>query len=375
MSDARSIARSNFEFEYSECLDDALGDIRKVLLNGDYILSKYVSEFERRFASFVGCRHGIGVNSGTDAIMIALRSLGIGPGDEVITVANTFHATALAAAAVGARVSLVDAREGSFLIDVDAVENAITSATRAVVVVHLYGLLADLGKLREICRAHKLRLVEDCAQATGARTADAIAGSGGDIACFSFHPSKNLAAAGDAGIITTDQPDLAERCRSLRYFGQRQRKVHSELGYNSKLDAIQSILLAHKLPYLDDWNRKRVEAARRYRAALTGYPVRFQDAGSDLGHVYHLFQIRLADEATRDGLLACLRAQGVDAVVRYPAPIHLQPAFSDLGYGVGDFPVAEALAQTLLCLPIRPDLTQVEIAHIARCIGDFFGHE
>jgi dTDP-4-amino-4,6-dideoxygalactose transaminase len=326
-----------------------------------------VDRFERAFADYVGCAHALGVNSGTDALILALTAVGAGPGDEVITVANTFHATALAIARTGATPVLVDARPDDYLMDTAALEDAVTDRTKAVVAVHLYGLPLDLDPIADLCRRRNLHLIEDCAQAVGAYSAGRRVGSIGAIGCFSFHPSKNLGAAGDAGAVTTDDPELAERIRSLRYFGQRQRKVHSELGYNSKLDALQAIVLHHKLPMVDGWNERRRELAAHYRHRLADLPVSFQTVSDQ--HVYHLFQVNTPH---RDELLHDLAAAGIDAVVRYPVPIHRQPAFAALGYRAGAFPVAEVLAGRLVALPLRPDLSDWELDVVVTTIDRFF---
>ncbi|CCK32397.1 hypothetical protein BN159_8019 [Streptomyces davaonensis JCM 4913] len=365
-----AVERSNSRFELAPILAPVLAEMESVLLSGEAILSPEVRRFEEAFAQYIGTRHALGVNSGTDALTLALEALDIGPGDEVITVANTFHATALAITRAGATPVLVDVRPDDYLMNTDALEAAVTPRTRAVVAVHLFGLPLDLAPVAEVCERHGIALVEDCAQAVGARVDGRRVGSLGAIGCFSFHPSKNLGAAGDAGLVTTNSTELAERMRGLRYFGQRQRKVHSERGHNSKLDALQAIVLHHKLPFLDGWNAARAERAARYRAAFAGLPVGFQTPGAE--HVYHLFQMH-TDE--RDGLLAHLKDRGVDAVVRYPRPIHLQPAFAELGQGEGAFPVAEHLADHLLCLPLRPDLGDRETDAVVSAVREFFGRD
>lgn len=363
-----AVARGNSRFEFARILSPVVAEFESTLLSGDTILSPAVRRFEQAFADYIGCRHALGVNSGTDALTLALEAVGVGAGDEVITVANTFHATALAIVRAGATPVLVDARADHFLMDTDALEAAVTDRTKAVVAVHLFGLPLDLRPVAELCERRGLRLIEDCAQAVGATTDGRRVGSIGEIGCFSFHPSKNLGAAGDAGMVTTNSTELAERVRSLRYFGQRERKVHSELGHNSKLDALQAIVLHHKLPFIDEWNEARAQRAERYRSALADLPVTFQTPGDH--HVYHLFQMHTHQ---RDALLRHLVGRGVDAVVRYPRPIHLQPAFAALGHSVGTFPVSEHLADTLLCLPMRPDLSDREIGAVVDAVHDFFG--
>lgn len=370
--DAREllVERSDFRFEFSECMQEVAGEIRDALLSGTYINSWEVERFEAAFASYLGCTHAVGVNSGTDALQIALEALNVGPGDEVITTANTFHATVLAIVRTGATPVLVDARMSDAQMNLEAVEERIRPTTKAVIAVHLWGMPLDLRKLKQVCSRRGLYLVEDCSQATGARTNGQYVGTTGHVGCFSFHPSKNLGAAGDAGAIVTSDDSVAAKARSLRYFGQRRPKVHSEIGHNSKLDALQAIVLFHKLRFLEQWNKARRLHAERYVAELNGLPLRFPSAQSD-GHVYHLFQV-CTHESVRDRLLAHLVDRRIDAVVRYPVPIHLQPAFSGLAYTPGAFPVAEQLALTTLCLPLRPNLQQTELQIVVGAVRAFF---
>ena len=365
------VERSNFAFELETILPIVMAELEAALVSGRYILSWEVERFEAAFAEYVGTSHALGVNSGTDALTLALQALDVGPGDEVVTVANTFHATALAIARVGARPVFVDARSDDFLMDLTQVDAAISPRTKAIVAVHLFGLAMELEPLLRLCRARSLYLVEDCAQATGAMIAGRRVGSIGDVGCFSFHPSKTLAAAGDAGAVTTSHADLADRIRSLRYFGQRERKVHSELGHNSKLDAFQAIVLFHKLPLLDAWNTRRRERAKNLMGALADLPIRFQAEGLNERHVIHLLQLDCSEQ--RDALLKCLAGRNIDAVVRYSVPLHLQPAFRGLGYTAGAFPVAERLASTTLCLPLRPDLSERETREMTEVIAEHFG--
>ncbi|GAA4609625.1 dTDP-4-amino-4,6-dideoxygalactose transaminase [Actinoplanes octamycinicus] len=332
-----------------------IGDL---LVRGDYVLGQHVEEFEHAFAEYVGVEQAVGLNSGTDALVLALRALGIGPGDEVITVANTFHATALAITTVGARPVLVDCTADDYLMDLDQVATAVTSRTRAIIAVHLFGKALDMTALTAVAERHGLAVVEDCAQAVGARWQGRQVGSWGDIGCFSFHPSKNLAAAGDGGAVTTDRADLSAAIRTLRGLGQAGQNDHVVLGCNSKLDAIQALVLSHKLPELEGWNAGRRAVADRYRQALTGVAQVPASAGPE--HVFHLYQIGVD---RRDEVLADLVGAGIDAVVRYPVPIHRQPAFAELGLA-GDFPHADRQATGTLCLPVRPDLTIAETDYI-----------
>ena len=311
-----------------------------------------------------------GVNTGTDALIVALMALGVGPGDEVITQANTFNATAAAICLVGATPALVDVEAQGFTLDVDQLSAAITPRTRALMPVHLYGRPAPMDVVLALAARRGLWVVEDAAQAVGARWRGRRVGALGHAACFSFHPSKNLAAAGDAGAVVTDDADLAERLRQRKELGQCGQNVHAVVGLNSKIDAMQALVLSAKLPHLDDWNAERRRVAAAYRERLAGLPLGFQAEGEGEEHVYHLFQVR---SDRRGALQAALRAAGVDAVVRYPTPIHLQGAFAHCGWRRGQFPVAERLADELLCLPMRPDLTDAEIDHVCDATRAFFG--
>ncbi|MFH8984769.1 DegT/DnrJ/EryC1/StrS family aminotransferase [Streptomyces varsoviensis] len=340
--------------------------VEELLGSGEYILSAPVADFEERFAAHTGTRYAVGLNSGTDALVLALRALGIGPGDEVVTVANTFHASVLAITTVGARPVLVDCTADDFLMDLDFVEAAITPATKALLAVHLFGKALDMHRVREIADRHGLAVVEDCAQAVGARWAGQRVGSFGDVGCFSFHPSKNLAAAGDAGALTTDRTDIADTVRVLRGLGQRAQNDHVARGCNSKLDALQALVLSHKLDSLDGWNERRRELAAHYSRALA--PIAAVPAPAGEEHVFHLYQAAVAG---RDAVFEKLTAAGIEAVVRYPVPVHRQPAFADLGLGpgpgsTGRFPNAEYQAANTLCLPIRPDLTRAELDYVVR---------
>lgn len=363
------VSRYNFVPQFGDAIESLLDDIRSMLLEGRYVLTREVMEFERTFAAYVGTRFALGVNTGTDALVIAMMALGVSRGDEVITHANTFHATVAAICLAGATPVLVDAEEDTFLIDRSQIEAAVTPHTRVLMPVHLYGKPTAMEEILALAEKHGLFVVEDAAQAHGAHIDGQRVGSIGDIGCYSFHPSKNLAAAGDGGAICTNRDDLFSRMEECHTLGQRRQNDHVRLGLNSKLDAIQALVLSTKLPHLDRWNEQRRNVAAMYRERLTGLPLRFQAFSKDEGHVYHLFQIRTD---RRDALCKHLCEAGVDAVVRYPTPVHLQPAFSARGWRRGQFPVAERLANELLCLPIRPDLTVSEIDHVTGCIHSFF---
>lgn len=361
------VPRYNYTAQFSD-VDGVAQRLRDCLVSGRYVLSTEVVTFERDFAAYIGASHALGVNSGTDALTLALAGIGIGPGDEVVTVANTFHASVLPIVRLGARPVLVDCRSSDYLMDADQAAAAITPRTRAILVVHLFGAVVDLQPYLELAGRHCLHVIEDCCQAHGATWRGRRVGSVGTAGCFSFHPSKNLAAAGDCGMITTSDDELATRLARLRHLGQDGQNNHVTVGWNTKLDALQAVVLAHKLPNLDGWNELRQGVAARYRAELASLPVEFQRPPDGTDHVYHLFQLRTP---RRDELLRHLCAAGVDAVVRYPTPVHLQPAFPDLPYERGAFPNAEMQASQTLCLPIRPDLTEDDVAFVCDAVRGF----
>jgi dTDP-4-amino-4,6-dideoxygalactose transaminase len=363
------VGRYNYPAQFGEDLAPLFADLHRMLLGGQYILTPEVKRFEEAFARYLGVAHARGVNTGTDALVLALLALGVGPGDEVITQANTFYATVAAIKLVGATPVLVDALDDTFLMNVDQVDAAVTPRTRVLLPVHLYGKPTPMGRLLALAARHGLEVVEDACQAHGARLDGRCAGTSGAVGCFSFHPSKNLAAAGDGGAVVTDRADLDEALRCRRELGQRGQNNHVALGYNSKLDALQACVLSWKLPHLEAWNSGRRRVAAAYRERLHDLPLRFQRPDPGEEHVYHLFQVRTEH---RDALLAHLLAAGVDVVVRYPEPIHLQAAFADGGWKKGQFPVAERLAAELLCLPIRPDMNEAEVTYVTDQVRAFF---
>ncbi len=334
--------------------------ISLVLQQGLFINGPNVAAFEMELASYVGARHGVGLNSGTDALYLALRALDIGPGDEVITTPFSFAATSEAIAAAGASPVFADIDAASFNLDPSAVRAALTPRTRAIVPVHLYGRPAAMGQLCEIARSAGVAIVEDCAQAIGARFGGWQIGSLGTIGAFSFFPSKNLGAYGDGGMIVTNDASLAERVRRLRAHGAAEKYHHDELGVNSRLDEIQAAILRVKLPHLEQWNRRRQAIAARYAKAFDGLPlVTAPDVNAAPGHVYHQFTIRVTAE--RDRLAGALFEAGVRTAVYYPVPLHLQRAHAQLGLRRGNFPKAERAAREVLSLPIFPELRDDEI--------------
>jgi len=364
------IARYNYAHQLGTDIDPLIADLRAMLVAGRYELTPEVRQFEEQLARFLGAKHVRGVNTGTDALVVALRALGIGRGDEVITQANTFHATVAAIQLVGAQPVLVDVDPETFLIDKRQMRDAIGPKTRALLPVHLYGKPTPMMDVIALAEARGLFVIEDAAQAIGARIEGRSVGTFGHFGCFSFHPSKNLSAAGDGGAVVARDAELDESLRRQRELGQVGQNNHVVVGFNTKLDAMQAKILSWKLPRLEEWNEHRRTAAGWYRERLAGLPVGFQARADGETHAYHLFQVRIGE---RDALLAHLRDRGIDAVIRYPTPIHLQPAFAGYGWKAGQFPVAEALAKELLCLPIRPDIGIEEIDYVADSIREFFG--
>ena len=339
--------------------------IRRVIDRGWFVLGPEVEAFEAEFAAASGAAHAVGVNTGTDALMLALRALDIGPGDEVITTPLTAGYTALAIRMAGATPVFADVDPVRCTVAPAAVEAAITSRTRAVIPVHLYGQPADIAAIMAIAERHRLAVVEDCAQAHLATSQGRPVGTIGTLGAFSFYPTKNLGALGDGGAIVTSDPALAARLRRLRNGGQTDRYRHVEAGVNSRLDEMQAAILRARLPRLAGWTARRRSLAARYRAALAGTHVGVLPE-CDRGHVYHLFTVHSAD---RDGLQAALAADGIGTLVHYPIPVHRQPAFADLP--TADCPVADAMASSVLSLPLHPALSDAEVNEVAASVRTF----
>lgn len=339
--------------------------VHGVIDRGDFILGAAVERFESQYADYIGVKHAVGVGSGLAALELALRAHGVGPGDEVITAANTFIATVMAIAAVGARPVLADINPETYNLDRAAVEAVVGTRTRAIIPVHLYGQPADMDGVLAVARRHNLAVIEDAAQAHGARYKGHRAGTFGHAAAFSFYPSKNLGACGDGGIVVTNDSDVAAKVRVLRNYGQRAKYDHVVMGGNSRLDTMQAAILSVKLPRLDRWNQARRHHAARYGALLSGL-VRPPAVAADVEHVYHLYVVQVD---ARDTVQRSLHDEGVDTGVHYPIPIHLQNACGDLGYRPGDFPNTEAAASRVLSLPMYAELTDEQLAHVAAALG------
>jgi len=329
-----------------------------------------VEAFEEEFARYCHVKHCIAVNSGTSSLHLALIGSGIEPGDEVITVPMTFVSTAWAISYVDAKAVFVDIESGSYTIDPNRVKEAITSRTRALIAVHLYGHMADLDPLWEICQEYDLTLIEDAAQAHGARYHGRIAGGVGQIGCFSFYPSKNLGAFGEGGALTTNDGKIAARARALRDHGQSEKYVHDELGFNYRMDEMQAAVLRVKLRYLDGWNAARKLVAARYEEKLGYLPLGLPKEREGNKHAWHLYVVRHPE---RNRLQQELTKVTIGTGLHYPIPVHLHPAFAQLGYRAGDFPVAEQHARECLSLPIYAELTEREQDRVAEALHDAIG--
>ncbi len=353
---------TNLEQEISDA-------IWPLLRSASFIEGQPVANLEKEFAEYCGVREAVALDSGTAALHLALLALNICPGDEIICPANTFIATAAAIVAVGAKPVFVDSNPEHWQMDVATIERAIGPKCRAVVAVHLYGQPVEIHAIKDLCVRKRLFLIEDAAQAHGARVAGAPIGSFGDISCFSFYPGKNLGAFGDGGAAVTGSSSLAERMRRLRNHGRTTKYEHAEVGFNMRMDAIQAAVLSVKLPHLEAWNERRRHWAARYRGRLSGTPLVFPQPIADTVPVHHLFPVLAPD---RDRLALHLRNCGIESGVHYPVPLHLQPAFRKLGHHAGDFPVAERIAARELSLPIFPEMTESQFDLVCDAICEHF---
>lgn len=346
-------------------IDDA---ISKVIQDADFILGREVRLFEEEFAEFCDASYAVGVDSGTSALELALRAFDIGPGDEVITAANSFIASALGISHTGAKPVLVDVDPYTYTLDVTALERAITRRTKAIIPVHLYGHPAHMGPIRQLADKHGLVVIEDACQAHGARYKGKRVGSLGHAAAFSFYPGKNLGAYGDGGMVVTKDRKIASRLEMLRNYGQKEKYKHLFRGYNRRLDTMQAAILRVKLRYLEKWNASRRWNARLYQKHLEGSGVVVPGEAGGAESVWHLYVIRTEQ---RDALKDQLVSKGISASIHYPVPIHLQPAYHDLGYKRGDFPVTEAYSDRILSLPMYAELTDRQIEFISQTVCEF----
>lgn len=353
---------------YLELKEEIDAAVARVLDSGFFLLGKELQAFEREFAEHVGVKYCVGLGSGLDALRITLHSLGVGPGDEVLVPANTYIATWLAVSYVGATPVPVEPDERTYNIDPKKVEAAITGRTKGIIPVHLYGQPADMGAILHIARQRKLWVVEDAAQAHGARYKGTAVGSLGDAAGWSFYPGKNLGALGDAGAVTTNDEQLADRIRVLRNYGSRIKYFNEVKGFNSRLDEIQAAVLRVKLRHLDTWNSRRRHLAEMYKDALQGAGLILPYVPEWAEPVYHLFVVR---SNQRDRLRQCLENVGIHTLIHYPVPPHLQGAYSELGFREGSFPISERIHREVLSLPIGPQMTSLQAQFVSQTINTF----
>lgn len=344
--------------------------VQKILDSGQFILGKEVGEFECQIAGYLGVKYAVGCASGTDALQIAMMALGIGPGDEVITTPFTFVATTETIVLLGAKPVYVDIDPATFNIDPSRIEAAITSRTKAIIPVHLYGQAADMDPLMQIARKHNLKVIEDSAQALGASYKGKKVCTFGDVSCISFFPSKNLGAFGDGGMVVCNDPSLYEKLRMIVVHGSKVKYQHEILGVNSRLDTIQAAVLSVKLRYLENWNIARRKFASRYDELLSGTPVRVPYVSAACTHIFHQYTIRAPQ---RDALAAHLKQKGIPHAIYYPIPLHLQKAFAVAGKAKGDFKITEQACDEVLSLPMHTELTEEQQVSISESVRQFYG--
>lgn len=354
--------------EYVEISEEVTHAIHRVLESGWFILGDELKKFEEEFSKYIGTKHGIGVNSGSDALFLALKALGIGKGDEVITVSHTFISTVDAIVRNGAKPVFVDIDPDTYCIDVTKVEGGITKKTRAIIPVHLYGHPADMEPIMEIAEKYNLSVVEDACQAHGAEYKDQRVGGTGDVGCFSFYPVKNLGAYGDGGMIVTNDEELAERLRMLRNYGQPQKYYHDFVGVNNRLDEIQAAILRVKLKYLDEWNGERRRVAKLYDELLESFEIAMPIEKEYAEHVYHLYVIRAEK---RNALKEYLQKEEIQTQIHYPIPVHKQKAY--LEFSAAQLPVTEKICGEILSLPLHPWMNSDEVLTISKVIKNAVG--
>ncbi len=355
--------------QYASIHNEIGAALRAVLESSAFAGGPFVEKFEKEFATFCQCRYAIGVSSGTAALWMALQAIGVGRGDEVITVPNTFIATCEAISFCGAKPVFVDIDERTYNMNPALIEGAVTARTKAIIPVHLYGQMADMRPIMEIARAHRLFVIEDACQAHGAEYQGRRAGSIGDLGCFSFYPGKNLGAYGEAGAILTNDGELAEKLRMFRDHGQAKKYYHSMIGWNARMDGLQGAVLSVKLKYLAAWNQARRRNAQLYNKLLENVDGLTNSVEADYGmHIYHIYAIRTQN---RDALISTLAQKGVSCGIHYPVPIHLQKAYRFLGHQQGSFPIAEKCAEQLVSLPMFAELRQEQIEGVCQEIRSF----
>lgn len=359
----------NLKIQYKQIEQEVIPMITAAMANGAFVGGEQVSCFETEFAEFCDSNYCVGVNSGTDALRFALMAIGIGPGDEAITVSNTFIATTEAISQVGATPVFVDIYSDTCNMDVSKIEEKISENTKAIIPVHLYGQPADMDPILEIAQKNDIAVIEDACQAHGASYKNKKAGSIGSVGCFSFYPGKNLGAFGEGGAIVTQDEAVARKIRMIRDHGQKKKYFHDIEGYNGRLDAIQAGVLRIKLKRLNQWNRARRKNAAYYSELLSEIPSVTLPIEAEFAHsVYHLYVILVDD---RDGLIKFLDSKGIATGLHYPLPLHLQKAYTHLGFKNGAFPVTEHIAERLLSLPMYPELTREQIEYVATSIKEY----
>ena len=352
--------------QYQAIESEIMPAVARALSKANYILGPEVAEFEKNFAQSIGVKYAVGVASGTDALFLALKALGLGSGDEVITAANTYIASVLGATYLGATPAFVDINPDTYNIDVEKIEAKITSKTKVILPVHLYGRPVNMEKILALAKKHNLKVVEDCAQSHGAVWAGKKVGSFGDLGCFSFYPGKNLGAYGDGGAITTSSLELAEKLQALRNYGSPKKYHHPIIGYNSRLDTLQAAILNVKLKHLTDWNEKRLNNAKLYNQKLKGLGDLILP---QIEGVFHLYVVRTKK---RDQLLDFLKQREIQCGIHYPVPIYSQGAYSDLGLKPEGFPITEQFSKEILSLPMYPELSEAQIDEVINSIKKFF---
>ena len=355
--------------QYPRIKDEVASAIADVLPTGKYVLGPNLAAFEEEFAAYCQARYCLGISNGTEALHLALAACGVGPDDEVITVPNTYIATVFAISYVGATPVFVDVDPITFNIDVSQIKDKITSRTRALLPVHLYGQMVDMDPLLEIARAHDLWVIEDAAHAHGALYKGRRAGSMGHVGCFSFYPRKVMGCYGDGGAVTTSDDELYDRIKMLRYMGQRKKYLHEVVGFQQRLDELQAAVLRVKLRHLDQSIAERRQWAALYDKLLAGLPVHTPSTLDDAFHVYYQYTIRAPH---RDELMSFLAERGIGSQDMYPIEVPYQPAYAHLGHKEGDFPVADAQVREILCLPMFPELTEAEVRQVADAIREFY---
>jgi dTDP-4-amino-4,6-dideoxygalactose transaminase len=359
----------NLAAQHATIANEVSAAVEKVLTGAHYILGPNVAEFEKELAAFTETKFGVGVNSGSDALTLALRALEIGPGDEVITSPFTYIAPAESIYQVGAKIVFADIDERTFTLNPADVAKKISPRTKAIIPVHLFGQAAPLDEIHALTEPRGIAMVEDCAQAIGAKYRGKSVGSFGRLGCFSFYPTKNLGADGDGGMVVTNDEALAKKLRMLRVHGIEKRYFHDLHGFNSRLDEIQAAILRVKLPHLNEWNSRRAEIAGRYSKAFTKLPLQLPFVAPGNSHVFHVYAV-LSEQ--RDALQKHLADNGVPTIIYYPQPLHLQKLYADMNFHRGDFPVAEKISEKILPLPMYPELTDEQVDYVIATVAAFF---